>query len=282
RARAVRVAPPRPCAAPTSGTGTCRGPRSSSCRRRTRAWGSRPRSPGTRADAPRWRRRSGCPWASPAGPWAAPMRRARRRAPGAGPNAGGGRCAPGPRSAEHPRGPRWRLRARRCGRSGVLPDSAAAALASSRAPESWPSSWIASGCPSAWRPLPLGWSARSGLLRRRFFGCCFPRGFLGGGLGRPGALAVSLGVLRAHGVEACLQRAHQVWRRRADLFGRRLHRDLLAVSLALDQLEHLLAIGVAIFVRLEISGQRSDQLLGDVHLALVRLGGGSVGELLEP
>ena len=58
---------------------------------------------------------------------------------------------------------------------------------------------------------------------------------------------------------------------RATSSGSRLHGDLLALRLALDQVEHLLAVGVAVLLRLEVAGERVDQLLGDVELALGRL-----------
>src|SRR5919197_2988498 len=61
---------------------TCRCPRSRPCRRRTVPWGSRPRSPRTRADGPRRGRRGAAGPARAARPSAPPNSRARRPAPG--------------------------------------------------------------------------------------------------------------------------------------------------------------------------------------------------------
>ncbi len=59
--------------------------------------------------------------------------------------------------------------------------------------------------------------------------------------------------------------------RSGTLFGLRrlgLDGDLLARRLALDQLEHLLAVLVAVLLRLEVRRQRVDQLLGHLQLAV--------------
>ena len=90
---------------------------------------------------------------------------------------------------------------------------------------------------------------------------------LGGRLLRLGA-AVAVGVLVAHRVEARLERRHQVGNLLLLLVGRRLHGDLLAGRLALDEVEDLLAVGVVVLVGLERSRERLDELLGDVELAL--------------
>src|SRR4051794_19117042 len=97
------------------------------------------------------------------------------------------------------------------------------------------------------------------------------------GLGLVGRVGVrGVGAARAHRVEAGLQRAHEVGHRRAGLLDLRLHGDLLAGGLALDEREHLLAVGVVVLVRLPLAGQRLDELLGDRELAVVglRLAGG--------
>ena len=84
---------------PLLGSRRCPCPRCSWCRRRTRPPGCRPRRWRTRAGGPRCARPGGSAWDRPAGPWAAPTRRARRRARGAGPSAVPGRGAPGSRNA---------------------------------------------------------------------------------------------------------------------------------------------------------------------------------------
>jgi hypothetical protein len=48
-----------------------------------------------------------------------------------------------------------------------------------------------------------------------------------------------------------------------------LDHDVLALGLALDQVEQLLAVLVAVLVRVEVGGQRIDQLLRHLDLALV-------------
>ncbi len=121
---------------------------------------------------------------------------------------------------------------------------------------------------AGWAPTASRWCVvLRGFLRRRFFAPGAVGGFLRGSLLRRGrACAPSRGALAgalAHRLEARLQRAHQVGRRRLLLLGFRLHRDLLALGLALDQREHLVAVGVVVLLRLEVAGQRSDQLLGD-------------------
>ncbi len=90
----------------TSPPRRCRDPRRASCRRRTRPWGSRPRTRGTRAGGPRSARRGGSRPGAPARRAAAPTTQACRRARGAGPSGGGERGAPAPRS-----GPRSTSRA---------------------------------------------------------------------------------------------------------------------------------------------------------------------------
>ena len=82
--------------------------------------------------------------------------------------------------------------------------------------------------------------------------------------------------------EARLEGGHQV----GDLLRllvRRLDRDLLAVGLGLDQLEHLLAVLVVVLRGLEVRRQRVDQLLGHLELAvrgLEVLGRGHVVEVV--
>ena len=97
----------------------------------------------------------------------------------------------------------------------------------------------------------------------------------GGGLGlRLGlrlALAVGRRLLAADGAEALLERRHQVRRLgRLGLLARSAD-DLLARRLALEQVEQLLAVLVAIVVGLEVAGQGLDQLLGHLELALLGL-----------
>ena len=71
-------------------------------RRRTRPAGSRRGRSGTRADDPRCGRRGGSASGPPGCPWARPTKRARRRAPGAGPSAATGRGAPARRNGARP------------------------------------------------------------------------------------------------------------------------------------------------------------------------------------
>src|SRR6185312_10016472 len=84
------------------------------------------------------------------------------------------------------------------------------------------------------------------------FCCGFLGGrFLGGFARLGGTVSLALAVF-AHGGEAGLQRAHQVRRRGLLLLGFGLHGDLLALGLALDQREHVLAISVAVLAGLEV------------------------------
>src|SRR5271165_3988074 len=76
-------------------------------------------------------------------------------------------------------------------------------------------------------------------------------------------------VFPAHGGEAGLERGHQVGRG-VELLGLRLDRDLLAGGLALDQVEHLLAVFVVELRGLEFGRQRVDQLFGHLQLAVAR------------
>ena len=70
--------------------------------------------------------------------------------------------------------------------------------------------------------------------------------------------------------QARLEGSHQV--RHLGRRGRlRLDRDLLARGLALDQVEHLVAVLVAVLGGVELARQRVDQLLGHLQLALGRL-----------
>src|SRR3954471_934458 len=93
-----------------------------------------------------------------------------------------------------------------------------------------------------------------------------------------GAVALAIAIVRAtaaialaNGVEARLQRGHEVRHRLLGLLALRLHGDLLAGRLALDQREDLLAIGVAVLAGLPLAGERLDELLGDRQLAVVDL-----------
>ena len=91
-------------------------------------------------------------------------------------------------------------------------------------------------------------------------------------------LLAGLGVLDRG--EARLERRHQV----GHLLRLRLLRldgDLLAVRLALDQLEDLLAVLVVVLRRLEVRGQRVDQLLGHLELAVRGLEVLRLGHVVE-
>ena len=116
---------------------------------------------------------------------------------------------------------------------------------------------------------------RRGLLRRRLLG--------GGLLGRRlrGRRRAAVAVARLDGVEAGLQRGHEVGHRRLVLVGGRLDGDLLALRLALDEREDLLAVGVLVLLELERARQRVDELLGDVELARVDLDVLGGGELVD-
>ena len=77
--------------------------------------------------------------------------------------------------------------------------------------------------------------------------------------------------LPAHGGEALLEGGHQVGGLgRLGLVGGRAD-DLLARGLVLEHLEQLLAVLVAVLVGLEVGGERLDQLLRHVELALLGL-----------
>ena len=72
--------------------------------------------------------------------------------------------------------------------------------------------------------------------------------------------------------QALLQRLHEVDDLAPGLLGGRLGDDLLALGLALEQRQHLLAIVVLVFADVELRRQGLDQLLGHLQLALARLG----------
>src|SRR5271166_58917 len=113
-------------------------------------------------------------------------------------------------------------------------------------------------CPLAWTAgshLALGAGPpRCGLLRGGRLGGGFPRsGFLGGRFAALARLAVAFAC--AHRLQARLQRAHQVGYRLGELLRGGLHGDLLALGLALDQRQHLLAVAVAVLLRFEVAGQ---------------------------
>src|SRR5437764_458353 len=57
--------------------------------------------------------------------------------------------------------------------------------------------------------------------------------------------------------------------------------DLLAGGLALDEREDLLAVGVAVLARLEVPGERLDELLGDRQLLVGGLDLVGVGQVVE-
>src|SRR5204863_1470505 len=78
--------------------------------------------------------------------------------------------------------------------------------------------------------------------------------------GRPGQLA-------PRRLQALLERLGEVDDARRLLRPRR--RDLLALHLLLDRLQHHLAVGVAIARGLPVGSQRADELQREVHLALV-------------
>src|SRR5947207_1691004 len=80
--------------------------------------------------------------------------------------------------------------------------------------------------------------------------------------------STALGVPLANRIEARLQRAHEVRHRSRLLLLGRLDGDLLAGGLSLDESEHLLAVGVAVLLGLELAGERVHELLGDVELAI--------------
>src|SRR5436190_20694551 len=61
--------------------------------------------------------------------------------------------------------------------------------------------------------------------------------------------------------QALLQRLHEVDDLAPGLFGGRLGDDLLALGLALEQRQHLLAIVVLVFADVELRRQGLDQLL---------------------
>src|SRR6185437_1064169 len=61
----------------------------------------------------------------------------------------------------------------------------------------------------------------------------------------------------------------------------RLHGDLLAVGLGLDQRQHLLAVLVVELGRLELGRQRVDQLLGHLELPVGGLGLLDLADLVQ-
>src|SRR5690349_19793091 len=70
--------------------------------------------------------------------------------------------------------------------------------------------------------------------------------------------------------EARLKGRHQIGAlARRLLFGFRSRHDVLAVCFSLDQFEHLLAILIVIFFRLELRRQRIDQLRRNLQFAIV-------------
>jgi hypothetical protein len=69
------------------------------------------------------------------------------------------------------------------------------------------------------------------------------------------------------GAEARSEGLHQV-RHALFLFGARVHVDLLALPLAADDLAERVAVGVLVLARVEGAGERLDQLLRHVELAL--------------
>ena len=80
--------------------------------------------------------------------------------------------------------------------------------------------------------------------------------------------------------EARLERGHEV----GHLLGLRrlgLHGDLLAGGLALDQLEHLLAVLVLVLLGLEVRRERVDQLLGHLQLAVGDLEVLGLGQVVD-
>ena len=256
----------------------CRGPRSSSCPAPYCPSGSRRGSRGTRAGGPRCAPRSGSRRAPPACPSAPPTRRARRRAPGAGPSAGARalcswitkRGSPSPavavRSARRARASR---RSRVCARSSRaacrllrrflrarLARRSAAAAASRR---------LRGASLAACRRLLAGAPARRRLScaaarRGARVSCREPEPFLPADFAAAalagGFFAAALR-FAAFGLAPSSPSRSRTASRLAfsapirsgagavRLLGLGLHGDLLALGLALDHVEHLLAVGVA-------------------------------------
>src|SRR3954453_7969182 len=103
-------------------------------------------------------------------------------------------------------------------------------------------------------------------LARRLLGRLLGRCLLGGRF-LAAAVAVALVVLAsADGIEARLQRGHEVGHRLLGLLGRRLHGDGLALRLAFVERKALLAIRVAVVLGVERPGERVDELGGDLEL----------------
>ena len=261
--RARRGARPRPCAAPTSGTRRCRGPRSCIVPAPYCPSGSRPRSRGTRADGPRLARRSGCR----SGASGRPLR---QRPGGEHAVALQPQVPVQPRAlvlVDHearraaPRGaaPRWRRlgRAREVALGAVAPK----ARGGSRRR---PACLRERTAPTASRRA----SRRRGSSRRRFFAA--PAGFFAAA--SSGGRFLAAARRRRSRARTASRLAFRALIRSGagarDLLGRRLHGDLLARRLALDQREHLLAVGVAVLLGLEVPGERVDQLPCDLELAL--------------
>src|SRR5260370_5638682 len=88
-----------------------------------------------------------------------------------------------------------------------------------------------------------------GALRRRLLGRRLPGRRLLRAVGAAGAVAAPVAL--AHGVEARLERGHEVGHRGAHLLAERLHRDLLAGGLALDERHDLVAVGVVVLAGVE-------------------------------
>src|SRR5436190_16951642 len=92
------------------------------------------------------------------------------------------------------------------------------------------------------------------------------------GVRRPADLTALPQVAALRRGEALLQGLHEVDDLPARLLRRLLGDDLLALRLALEQRQHLLAVVVLVLLDVEVRRQRSDQLLGHLQLALARLG----------
>ena len=99
---------------------------------------------------------------------------------------------------------------------------------------------------------------------------------LGGLLRRPGSSELSLRTSARLASSAAIRSGP------GRLLGLGLHGDLLARGLALDQVEHALAVLVLELGGVELGRQRLDQLLGHGQLALGGLGLGERVELVDP